>query len=397
MAGRNGDAGRRDIHPRDRPCRFRRADGRRACAPDPRRAGNRAAEVALSTGARAAVGAQGAGRPRGGCDGERLRPAHAADRAGAAGRLRFFLPELFRGDRRQRFLSHRSQAASGCGRAVEGPPCRRRGERARGDRRAHPPQHRRCRGRDSGGADRGRARRDTGRDQRSDAAHRHLPHHLDFRPAHGAGCGHDHGHAARRPGAAAGFFLPPSGQEICRLRRALRDGFLSADFRNGGGCRAQLHHAGRDAARGAVRPFGADHAQPGHLRRPRHPGFAARGGGAELPDVVCCDRRARRRLRRLVGSARIAAGRRGAAANVAGRHRRPQGRRRYRRPGRHLAGGGICDHLLCGVAFSARGAAQPVREPRRDADRLDPGHALRGSERAGHALRRRLAVPLCDG
>ena len=49
-----------------------------------------------------------------------------------------------------------------------------------------------------------------------------------------------------------------------------------------------------------VRPRGADHAQPRHFGDRHHRGVAARGGRAELPDVVRRDRRADRRLCRVV-------------------------------------------------------------------------------------------------
>ena len=64
--------------------------------------------------------------------------------------------------------------------------------------------------------------------------------------------------------------------------------------------RAQLHHDRRHADRHAVRPRGAHHAQPRHLGDRHHHGFAARSGGAELPDVVRRNRRVDRRLCRVV-------------------------------------------------------------------------------------------------
>ena len=88
-------------------------------------------------------------------------------------------------------------------------------------------QHRRRRRRDRRGAGRRRARRHPGRRQRGAAPHRHLPHHLDFRPAHGAGRRHHHGAAARRLRAVSRFLLAPAGEEICRCGGARRHRRLS--------------------------------------------------------------------------------------------------------------------------------------------------------------------------
>ena len=52
---------------------------------------------------------------------------------------------------------------------------------------------------------------------------------------------------------------------------------------------------------------------------------------------------------------------------------------------------------VCHLAFSARVAAQPVCQSGRHADRLADRHAFRRAQRAGDAVRRRWAVPLCDG
>ena len=64
-----------------------------------------------------------------------------------------------------------------------------------------------------------------------------------------------------------------------------------------------------------VRPRGTHHAQPRHLGNRHHRRLAARGGGTELPDVVCRDRGTDRRL--------CLAGRNAGASS---RHRRPQTR-----------------------------------------------------------------------
>jgi hypothetical protein len=72
-----------------------------------------------------------------------------------------------------------------------------------------------------------------------------------------------------------GFLLAPSGQEICRARRALGLRLLSGDIGSGGRRAAQLHHAGGDADGAALRPGGADHAQSGDRRAHRHRDLAA--------------------------------------------------------------------------------------------------------------------------
>ena len=146
-----------------------------------------------------------------------------------------------------------------------------------------------------------RARRHPGRGERGAAPRRHLPHHLDFRPAYGAGRRHHHGLLR------AGFALFPdfsSRRPVKKYAAALahrRPCRLSLHLRRGGGRATQLHHARRHADGGAVRPCGAHHAQSRHLGDRRHRDLAARGHRAELPDVICRDRRAGRRLCGLVG------------------------------------------------------------------------------------------------
>ena len=84
----------------------------------------------------------------------------------------------------------------------------------------------------------GRSRRHPGGRQRSAAPHRPLPHHLDFRPAHGAGRRHRHGRAARGFRALSRLRVAPAGQEI-RGRAPLSSAIAGYLFLSGGEVAAQ--------------------------------------------------------------------------------------------------------------------------------------------------------------
>ena len=104
---------------------------------------------------------------------------------------------------------------------------------------------------------------------------RHLPHHLDFRPAHGAGRRHGHGADARGVRAVSRISRRAGRSRSTRPARAVGHRRLSRHFGRGGRGRTQLHHAGGHADGGAVRPRGAHHAQSRDLGHRRHRRVAA--------------------------------------------------------------------------------------------------------------------------
>lgn len=253
LARRNADARLRDSDTADRPRRQSRTDGKRPHQADARCGFDRLPRAALRPGAGQALGADRSRRYDRRLPDHRLCQAVAADRSGAAGELRFLLRQLFHRYRRQRLLSRQSENHCYAGTAAaDRAALLGNRERARKHCRPYQGQNRRRRRRDCRGVDCRGARRHPGRGQRSDAAHRHLPHHLHLRPAHGAGCRHHHGVAAWRLCAVSRFLFAPPSQEICSSGSTRLHRRLSRHFRRRGCRRAQLHHAGGHACRRAV-------------------------------------------------------------------------------------------------------------------------------------------------
>ena len=162
---------------------------------DHRRHRHRKADTALRAAARARLGADGCRRPAGWARSCRASCA-CSRRPDRSGRAATTFPS--------RAISTASaRPASSCadpsfcrrpGLSRIGRPSLNQSSNARaGDRRPYPRPHRRRGGRDRRGADGRRARRHSRRRQRGAAPGRPLPHHLDLRPAHGAGRRRRHG------------------------------------------------------------------------------------------------------------------------------------------------------------------------------------------------------------
>ena len=192
--------------------------------------------------------------------------------------------------------------------------------------------------------------------------------------------------------AVSRLFVAPSGQEVRRRARPRRPCRLSLHVGRRGRGAAQLHHDRRHAGGGPLRPLRADHAQPRHLRDHRHRRVAARGRRPELPDVVCGDRGAGRRL---CGLERLA--RRSCASAAAEPLAAAIGCSAWPRsapwglPSTSHHRGRRDGHLRR-LAFPADAVARAVHQPDGHADRLDDRHALRRARRTRHAVRPRRAV-----
>ncbi len=226
------------------------------------------------------------------------RAAQPAARTAAARRLRLRARSLFPGHRRDRLRAGRDQARGGAGAARPVAEVRRRGPgRARRHRRAHPRGAARRQGRHRVGADHRQARRHFGAGQRCHVCLKPRPCAVDLGLPHGCGGGRGVLRAARFAGAQSGVCQRPPDQEMGRARGADRRRGLSDPVWLRGGDPARLHHDCDRADRRHGRSAGADvaHARGGGLWRAA--AGAAVGGASELPDVVCGDACADRRLR----------------------------------------------------------------------------------------------------
>ena len=166
-----------------------------------------------------------------------------------------------------------------------------------------------------------------------------------------------------------GLASAPPDQEMVGARRADRGVRLSAAVRRRGRDPALLHHDGDRADRRDGRPAGADaaHARGRGVRRAA--ARAAGGRASELPDVVCGDARADRRLR---ARPAVDDGRR---RHLARRARRAVGRPRDRRADPCLAGRRTRDNALRRLPFPPPRALRRDRQSAGHADRLGLGDA----------------------
>ena len=224
--------------------------------------------------------------------------ARSAAAAVGAGFLRFRPRSLFPTDRRLGVCPRRHQGDGAAGRSrpdVGGP---RRG--AAHARRHRCPCPRRAAGRhrrDRRHAAQRPARRDLGKSLQRLVHFRRRPRAVDFRLPHGGRCRGDVFHHPRAAGADPGLGRPKADQEMGRVRRVDRDDVLSGAVGRRSGDAALLFHDCDRARRHHARPAGADHP---HADRRGAAGAllgAAIGGASELPDVVCGNTRAGRRLR----------------------------------------------------------------------------------------------------
>ena len=117
---------------------------------------------------------------------------------------------------------------------------------------------------------------------------------------------------------------------------------------------------------------------------------AAGAGASELPDVVCGDARADRRLRAQPALATQ-------CRHDSRRAHRAVGRQCRRRPDPRLAGRGPRHHALRRVPLPSARALRRDRQPDGDADRLDLGDADRPAGAARHSVRVRRLPVAADG
>ena len=183
----------------------------------------------------------------------------------------------------------------------------------------------------------------------------------------------------------------PPDQEMVRDRRADRGLRLSPAIRRRGRDPALLHHDRHRPDRRHGRPAGADAAHPRRRRLRRAAARAAVGRASELPDVVCGDAGADRRLR--AGPA-LDGGRR---RHLGRRPRRAVGRPRDRRAHSCIDGCRTGDNSLRSLPFPSARALWRDRQSARHADRLGLGDAHGPSRPHRHPVRLRRPVLAADG
>ncbi len=240
------------------------------------------------------------------------------------------------------------------------------------------------------GADHRQTQRHLGAGQRRLLRLKPRPCAGDLRLPHGGGGRHRLLRHPRTAGAVAIACQPPPDQEMGRGRRAGDRRVLSAAVGHRRLDPARLHHDRHRAHRRDARPAGADLPHAGGRGLRRAAVYAASGGAPELPDVVCGDAGADRRL-----SIRLALARR--CRHLGGRARGAVGLAGDRRRGAGLAGRRARHHALRRLPLPSPGALWRARQSAGHAGGLGLGDAHGHPRRGGAAVRLRRAVLAADG
>ena len=245
--------------------------------------------------------------------------------------------------------------------------------------------------RDRRDADQRPARRDRSASLRRHVRFRHRPRAVDLRLSHGGRRRRHLFHLPRRLGADPGARRSRADQEMGRVRGAARHRVLSGAVGQSGRDATLLHHDRGRADRRHARPADLDHAHADGRGAARAVLRAGSGGASELPDVVCGDAGADRRLR----------ARRGQAARqrrqFARRARGAVGRQRNRRPDARLAARRLRHHALRRLSLPSPRALWRARQPSRHAGGVRLGDADGDIRRRRHAVRLRCGVLAANG